>query len=102
MSAAELKAELAKPEPPVVLDVRTLGEYETSHLAGAVHIPVDDLRFESERLPKNRRILVHCRSGFRAHLAVRVLKQQGFADVANVTGGHLSMLAEGGFNWETP
>ncbi len=102
VSAAELKAELAKPEPPVVLDVRTLGEYETSHLAGAVHIPVDDLRFESERLPKNRRILVHCRSGFRAHLAVRVLKQQGFADVANVTGGHLSMLAEGGFNWETP
>jgi NADPH-dependent 2,4-dienoyl-CoA reductase/sulfur reductase-like enzyme/rhodanese-related sulfurtransferase len=101
VTAAELKAELAKPEPPLVLDVRTLGEYEASHLAGVVHIPVDDLRFESERLPKNRRILVHCRSGFRAHLAVRMLKQQGFADVANVTGGHLSMVAEGGFNWET-
>jgi len=101
VSAAELKAELAKPEPPIVLDVRTLGEYEASHLAGAVHIPVDDLRFESDRLPRNRRILVHCRSGFRAHLAVRILKQRGFADVANVTGGHLSMLAEGSFNWET-
>jgi rhodanese-related sulfurtransferase len=101
VSAAELKAELAKPEAPLVLDVRTLGEYEASHLAGAVHIPVDDLRFEVDRVPKNRRILVHCRSGFRAHLAVRILKQPGFADVANVTGGHLSMLAEGGFNWET-
>jgi NADPH-dependent 2,4-dienoyl-CoA reductase/sulfur reductase-like enzyme/rhodanese-related sulfurtransferase len=101
VSAAELKAELAKPEAPLVLDVRTLGEYEASHLAGAVHIPVDDLRFEVDRVPKNRRILVHCRSGFRAHLAVRILKQRGFADVANVTGGHLSMLAEGGFNWET-
>ena len=63
---------------------------------------VDDLRFEVERLPKSRRILVHCRSGFRAHLAVRILKQRGFADVAHVTGGYLSMLAEGGFNWETP
>ena len=102
VSAAELKAELSQPEPPIVLDVRTLGEYEASHLAGAVHIPVDDLRFESDRLPKNRRILVHCRSGFRAHLALRILKQKGFADVANVTGGYLSMLAEGGFNWETP
>jgi NADPH-dependent 2,4-dienoyl-CoA reductase/sulfur reductase-like enzyme/rhodanese-related sulfurtransferase len=101
VSAAELKAELAKPNPPLVLDVRTLGEYEASHLAGAVHIPVDDLRFEGDRLPKERRILVHCRSGFRAHLAVRILKQRGFVDVANVTGGHLSMLAEGGFNWET-
>jgi NADPH-dependent 2,4-dienoyl-CoA reductase/sulfur reductase-like enzyme/rhodanese-related sulfurtransferase len=101
VTATELKVALAKPEPPVVLDVRTLGEYEASHLVGAVHISVDDLRFESERLPKNRRILAYCRSGFRGHLAVRVLKQQGFADVANVTGGYLSMVAEGGYNLET-
>jgi len=101
VSAAEFKAELAKPTPPLVLDVRTLGEYEASHLAGAVHIPVDDLRFELDRLPKDRRIVVHCRSGFRAHLAVRILKQLGFPDVANVTGGYLSMVAEGGFNLET-
>jgi rhodanese-related sulfurtransferase len=67
-----------------------------------VHIPVDDLRFELERLPKDRRIVVHCRTGFRSHLAVRILKQRGFADVANLTGGQLSMLAEGGFHWETP
>jgi NADPH-dependent 2,4-dienoyl-CoA reductase/sulfur reductase-like enzyme/rhodanese-related sulfurtransferase len=102
VSAAQLKAELAKPDAPMVLDVRTLGEYAGSHLAGAVHIPVDDLRLKIERLPKHRRILVYCRAGFRAHLAVRILKQRGFADVANVTGGYLSMLAEGGFNWETP
>jgi NADPH-dependent 2,4-dienoyl-CoA reductase/sulfur reductase-like enzyme/rhodanese-related sulfurtransferase len=101
VSAADLKVELAKPAPPIVLDVRTLGEYEASHLAGAVHIPLDDLRFELDRLSKDRRIVVHCRSGFRAHLAVRILKQRGFADVANVTGGHMSMLAEGGFPWET-
>ena len=66
-----------------------------------MHLPVDDLRFELDRLPKDRRIVVHCRSGFRAHLAVRILKQHGFTDVANVTGGHMSMVAEGGFNWET-
>ena len=101
VTAAELKAELAKPDPPLVLDVRTLGEYGTSHLKGAMHIPVDDLRFESDRLPKDRRIVVHCKSGYRAHLAIRILIQQGFADVANVTGGYLSMLAEGGFDWET-
>jgi NADPH-dependent 2,4-dienoyl-CoA reductase/sulfur reductase-like enzyme/rhodanese-related sulfurtransferase len=100
VSAAELKAELATPKPPLVLDVRTLGEYEASHLAGAMHLPVDDLRFEIDRLPKDRRIVVHCRSGFRAHLAARILMQQGFGDVANVTGGYMSMVAEGGFSWE--
>jgi len=52
-------------------------------------------------LPKNRRILVHCRSGFRSHLAVRILMQKGFSNVANITGGYLGMVAEGGFNWET-
>ena len=101
VSAADLKTELAQSTPPLVLDVRTLGEYEASHLAGAMYIPVDDVRYELERLPRNRRIVVLCRSGFRAHLAVRVLKENGFADVANLTGGHLSMLAEGGFHLET-
>jgi NADPH-dependent 2,4-dienoyl-CoA reductase/sulfur reductase-like enzyme/rhodanese-related sulfurtransferase len=100
VSAAELKAELATPKPPLVLDVRTLGEFEASHLVGAVHVPLDDLRFELDRLPKDRRIVVHCRSGYRAHLAVRILKQHGFTNVANVTGGHISMVAEGGFNWK--
>lgn len=101
LTATELRAELSQPNPPLVLDVRTLGEFERSHLAGAVHLPVDDLRFEIDRVPKDRRIVVYCRSGFRAHLAVRILKQRGFADVANVTGGHVSMLAEGGFDWES-
>jgi rhodanese-related sulfurtransferase len=40
---------------------------------------------------------VHCRSGFRAHLAVRVLLEHGFSDVVNVTGGWVSLGLEGGF-----
>jgi rhodanese-related sulfurtransferase len=101
VTASELKAELASVRPPLVLDVRNLGEYAASHLAGAVHLPVDDLRFELDRLPRDRRIVVHCRSGFRGHLAVRILKENGFADVVNLTGGFMSMLAEGDFTWET-
>jgi NADPH-dependent 2,4-dienoyl-CoA reductase/sulfur reductase-like enzyme/rhodanese-related sulfurtransferase len=100
VTAAGLKAELASPTPPLVLDVRTLGEWGKGHLAGARHLPVDDLRFELDSLPRDRRILVHCRSGFRAHLAVRILKEQGFRDVANVTGGWVSIEAEGGFQVE--
>jgi NADPH-dependent 2,4-dienoyl-CoA reductase/sulfur reductase-like enzyme/rhodanese-related sulfurtransferase len=100
VTAAQLKAELASADPPLVLDVRTLGEWERGHVKGAVHLPVDDVRFDHHALPRGRRIVVHCRSGFRAHLAVRTLKQAGFADVANVTGGWISMLAEGGLELE--
>lgn len=100
VTAARLKAELASPDPPFVLDVRTWLEYEQGHLKGAVHIPVDDLRFELDAVPRDRRVVVYCRSGFRAHLALRVLRGRGQTDVANVTGGYLSMVAEGGFDWE--
>ena len=100
VTPAQLKAELASASPPVVVDVRTLGEWEKGHLRGALHLPVDDVRFDHAALPKGRRLVVHCRSGFRAHLAVRTLKQLGFADVANLTGGWVSMGAEGGFDVE--
>jgi len=100
VSAAGLRAELASSSPPVVLDVRTLGEWERGHLRGAIHLPVDDVRFDFASLPRGRRIVVHCRSGFRAHLALRILRQHGFDDVANVTGGWVSMQAEGGLPLE--
>jgi rhodanese-related sulfurtransferase len=61
---------------------------------------VDDLRQRWETLPRDRRIWVVCRSGFRGHLAVRILKERGFADVVNVTGGHLSILAADGLALE--
>ena len=97
ITAAELKTALASAEPPALLDVRTLSEFERSHVRGAIPIPVDELRFELESVPRDRRIAVYCRSGYRAHLALRILKGHGFPDVVNVTGGYLSLLAEGGF-----
>jgi rhodanese-related sulfurtransferase len=100
VTAAQLQAELASPAPPVVLDARTLGEWGRGHLRGALHVPVDDLRHELGQVPRGRRVVVVCRSGFRAHLAVRILKAHGFEDVANLTGGWVSLGLEGGFDVE--
>ena len=100
VTAAQLKAELASTTPPFLLDVRTLREFEQGHVKGALHIPVDDLRFEHAAIPKDRRTVIYCRSGYRAHLALRILYQNGFADLANVTGGYLSIASEGGFDLE--
>jgi NADPH-dependent 2,4-dienoyl-CoA reductase/sulfur reductase-like enzyme/rhodanese-related sulfurtransferase len=100
ITAAALREELASALPPLVLDVRTAKEWERGHLRGALHVPLDELRERGEELPRGRRIAVHCRSGFRAHLALRTLRALGFEDVVNVTGGSVSMQAEGGFEWE--
>jgi rhodanese-related sulfurtransferase len=100
VTAARLKAELAGPRPPLLVDVRTLGEWNRGHLEGAKHLPVDDVRFELAQLPRDRRLVLYCRSGFRAHLALRTLRDNGYTDVANLTGGWVSLGLEGGFDVE--
>jgi NADPH-dependent 2,4-dienoyl-CoA reductase/sulfur reductase-like enzyme/rhodanese-related sulfurtransferase len=82
---------------PVLLDVRNLNEYETSHVTGSMHIPLDELRFRLDEVPRDAAIMVHCRSGFRSHLALRILKENGWKNVRNITGGYVAMTALGGF-----
>jgi NADPH-dependent 2,4-dienoyl-CoA reductase/sulfur reductase-like enzyme/rhodanese-related sulfurtransferase len=95
ITAARLREELAGSQPPLVLDVRNLNEYEASHLRGALHLPLDELRFRLEEVPRDRSLVVHCRSGFRSHLALRILKQNGFRQVRNLTGGYIAAQAFG-------
>ena len=99
VSAAGLARLLAgsAAERPVVLDVRNLNEYEAGHLVGSLHVPVDELRFRLDDVPRDRPIVVHCRSGFRSYLAVRILKAHGWSDVRNLTGGWVALSALGGF-----
>jgi NADPH-dependent 2,4-dienoyl-CoA reductase/sulfur reductase-like enzyme/rhodanese-related sulfurtransferase len=97
ITAAGLAAALASKQPPLVLDVRTPNEWAQGHLEGAVHIPLDALRGRLTELPRERAIVVHCRSGFRAHLALRILQASGFARVTNLTGGSVSWVNEPGF-----
>lgn len=101
LTAAQLKAELASSTPPLVLDVRSRDEYAAGHLAGVTHIPVDELRTSLASIPRDRSIVVHCKSGMRAHIATRILLAAGITDIRNVTGGWTSLLLEGGFDIES-
>ncbi|HTO22990.1 MAG TPA: FAD-dependent oxidoreductase [Spirochaetia bacterium] len=105
VSAQEARDLLGRPHGeslpgPLLLDVRNLNEHETSHVRGALHIPVDELRFRLDEVPRDRPIIVHCRSGFRSHLALRILKENGWTDVRNLTGGYVAMKALGGFEMQ--
>jgi NADPH-dependent 2,4-dienoyl-CoA reductase/sulfur reductase-like enzyme/rhodanese-related sulfurtransferase len=102
VSTQELRDLLASESSrrPTVLDVRNRNEYETEHLKGALHVPVDELRFRLEEVPRREPLVVHCRSGFRSHLAVRILKENGWANVRNLSGGFVAISALGGFDIE--
>ncbi len=72
-----------------LLDVRHPEELAVEQLAGVVNIPVDELRGRLDELPRDREILVICRSGQRAYYATRILLQNGFK-AKTVAGGMLS------------
>lgn len=70
-----------------VLDVRTDREYEKGNYKNSIHIPVDDLRNNIDKLSKDKKYLVYCKTGLRSYIACRILTQNGF-DVYNITGGY--------------
>ena len=80
-----------RPAESVILDVRTAEEFEAGNVEGALNIEIDQLRERLGRLDRERPILVHCAAGYRAHLAVRILRQHGFTDVTNILGGFTSI-----------
>jgi len=70
-----------------IVDVRTDAEVSKMRLPNAKHIPVDQLRERLEELDASRPTVTVCHSGLRAHVAARILRQHGFDDVADLTGG---------------
>ncbi len=72
----------------IVLDVRTLEEYEDEHLDNALLIPLLDLEASVERIipNKNAKILIYCRSGNRSLVAGEILLEKGYKDVTDFGG----------------
>ena len=81
------------PADAVKIDVRTPAEYELGTISGFVNIPVDELRGRLAELPKDRLIVVTCAIGLRGYLAYRILKQHGFTNVKNLSGGYKTWSA---------
>ena len=77
------------PENAFLLDVREPVELAVESAPGAVNIPLGQLRARLGELPRDREILVICRSGQRAYSATRMLLQKGF-NARNLAGGMLS------------
>lgn len=76
------------PSQQCLLDVRTSKELEMlGRYPEALHIPVDELRWRLNELPKDKEILIGCQSGLRGHVAYRLLQQHGFR-AKNLSGGY--------------
>ena len=71
-----------------LLDVRTPDMFAKGTIKNAVNIPVAKLREQLGTLPKNKKIVVFCVTGYQSYVASRILLQNGFTNVLSLCGGY--------------
>jgi len=70
-----------------VVDVRRPMEWQAGHIAGARHLPLNQLTERSGELEKERPLAVVCAGGYRSSIGTSLLERRGFHRVTNVVGG---------------
>ena len=87
LTPAELAERLAATKPPLVLDVRTTGEWDDGHLSDALLVPLSRLPKSIDRLPRDQDIVCICKSGYRSSIAASILERAGFEAILDLAGG---------------
>lgn len=79
----------------VLVDVRTPEEYADGHIPNAINLPVAELPELLDALPnKDQKLVVYCRSGFRAGKAIDYLKSQGYTSLQHLDGDYSGWAEE--------
>jgi rhodanese-related sulfurtransferase len=97
IDSQHLSVRLSSAAPPQVLDVRTPGEFETAHIAGAYNVPLDLLRQHRDEIIEHldQEVVLVCRSGQRAAQAQATLRAAGLGNVQILDGGMTYWEAKG-------
>ena len=77
-----------------LVDVRADHEWEAGHIAGASHIPLDELAQRAGEIDTERPVVVYCRGGNRSSMATAALAEAGY-DAAKLTEGVVGWEQEG-------
>jgi len=96
ISATDLKAMQDAGDNIYLVDVREPNEYEIVSIPGATLIPKDQFLTGAalERMPQDKKIVLHCKSGVRSAEVLAVVKNAGFADAVHVGGGVLAWISQ--------
>ena len=89
-------AHLPRDGSVTLLDTRTAFEVASGKIDGFVNVPLDTLRTNLDKIPKDKPVYVHCHSGLRSYIACMILAGHGY-DCYNLAGGYrlyLSVMQE--------
>ena len=71
----------------ILIDVRTPAEYREGHIPGVVNIPLAEIEKRLGEIPKDKKVVLICRTGNRSAQGTKFLRGKGFENVFNSTGG---------------
>jgi adenylyltransferase/sulfurtransferase len=96
ITATDLKGMLDAGDKIFLVDVREPNEYEIVSIPGATLIPKGEFLSGAalERLPQDKRIVLHCKSGVRSAECLAIVKNAGFSDAVHVGGGVLAWVKQ--------
>lgn len=83
------------PDHLFVLDVRTPQEYAEGHVPGAVNVPQEQLASRLAEVPKDKDVVLYCKSGRRAGIAADVLAANGYTRLSHLEGDMPAWVAKG-------
>lgn len=93
MPAITWRELLAERDGVMLIDTRTSEEYKFGTIDGAVNIPVDELRQNLGKIPRDKPVVVFCAVGLRGYVALRILMGHGYRNVRNLIGGYRTFSA---------
>ena len=99
IDSAALQGKIAAGEDIYLVDIRTPAEVAQGAIPDAQHLPMHLLPLRMNELPRDKDVVLYCRSGARSYHACAYLNQQGFDNVINLRGGIIAW-ARGGFRIE--
>jgi rhodanese-related sulfurtransferase len=95
IDSKELEKRLLKNEDLYLLDIRSEAEVMHGMLPNSEHLPMHLIPVRMMDFPKDRDIVLYCRSGARSYHACRFMMQQGFSNVINLKGGIIDWARNG-------
>lgn len=87
IEAEALRTALESIDAPLLVDVREPHELAISNIVGAINIPLHDVAYEQDRIPRDRDVVLFCKKGSRSARALEVLLNAGYQNVKHVRGG---------------
>ncbi len=95
IDSLQLQQMLGSENEPVLLDIRGANELMGGMLPNSLHLPMHILPLRISEFPKDKDIVLYCRSGARSHTACSFLMQHGYNNVINLRGGIISWAQNG-------